>query len=184
METAALRTWGLVASASAFSVALTIAALGGCGQSERASEPPVAGAPSQAEPTIATPADEAQPVAEAAAEVAPPPVRLTSPVSRPSFVVRFTAPHPLARAQDIAAAGRVAEARRAAVAALNGQRNLRGLCFDRFTLGGAETVLAACSGVSDARTFQARWTERLNAMSGVDYAEANAVAQPEMRSAP
>lgn len=179
MNTDALRTWGLAASAAVFASALTIAALGGC--EERASTPRVE---EPANPTMAPPED-GDPVAEPAAVDGPPPPQTLAPVrARPSFVVRFEQPHPLARAQEIAARGRIAEARRAALATLNSQRNLRGLCFERFTLGGAEMVLSACEPVTNASAFETRWTRDLNAMAGVAYAEPNAVAQPEMRSAP
>lgn len=178
MNTDALRTWGLAASAAVFASALTIAALGGC---EPVREAPRVEEP--ASPTMASPDDE--PVAEPSAAEGPPPPQTLAPVrARPSFVVRFEQPHPLARAQEIAARGRIAEARRAALATLNSQRNLRGLCFERFTLGGAEMVLSACEPVTNASAFETRWTRDLNAMAGVAYAEPNAVAQPEMRSAP
>lgn len=183
MNTDALRTWGLAASAAVFASALTIAALSGCEPATR--DAPVVEEP--ATPTMAPPADNTmtdEPVAEAASDAAPPPQTLAPLRVRPSFLVRFEQPHPLALAQEIAARGRVAEARRTAVATLNGQRNLRGLCFERFTLGGAEMVLTACAPVTNAASFEARWTRDLNAMAGVAYAEPNAVAQPEMRSGP
>jgi hypothetical protein len=94
-----------------------------------------------------------------------------------SFVVRFRTPHPLARAQELEAAGRCDEARRLAQETISAQAELAGLCFDRFTLGGAEIVLASCTPVAaaDAEAFQRTWVERLAAMDGVEYAEANLV---------
>jgi len=185
MEVAALRTWGLAASAAALASALTIAALGGCEQPTATSVAPttsvaVAPATPVPEPALAT---GAEPVAEPATTETPP-AKLTATPARvtPTLLVRFEAPHPLARVQEIAAQGRVAEASRAAQATIRGRGDLRGLCFDRFTLGGTEIVLKACSAVADGQAFQRRWSTRLNAMPGVDYAEPNAIAHPDRRA--
>lgn len=185
----ALRTWGLVATAAALSSALTIVALTSCDSqiaTEPHSEPPPSAAATSAPVTTAAEAPIIAEPAEAVATPATAPQTLAAVPARarPSFVVRFVDPHPLARAQAIAASGRVAEGRRAAIAAINGQANLRGLCFDRFTVGAAEIVLAACQPVEGPDAYRARWLRRLNAMRGVEYAEANAVAQPEVRRAP
>lgn len=190
MEVTALRTWGLAASAAALASALTIAALGGCEQPNSS----VSGAPTAAAPTgvVLAPATPVAPTTGATPVVAEPattdtpPAKLTAVPTRvtPTLLVRFEAPHPLARVQDIAAQGRMAEAARAAQATIRGRGDLRGLCFDRFTLGGAEIVLKACSAVADGPAFQRRWSTRLNAMPGVDYAEPNAIAHPGVRASP
>jgi len=180
MEVEALRTWGLAASAAALASALTIAALGGCEQPASTPAAPTGVVVAPATPASATPAE---PTAEPATTDTPP-AKLTSTPTRvtPTLIVRFEAPHPLARAQEIAAQGRVAEAGRAAQATIRGRGDLRGLCFDRFTLGGAEIVLKSCSTVADGAAFQRRWSTRLNAMPGVEYAEPNAIAQPDARA--
>ncbi|MET0182054.1 MAG: hypothetical protein ABW199_04120 [Caulobacterales bacterium] len=183
MEVAALRTWGLVASAAALASALTIAALGGC-EDRTGMPPPPAETPTEAPavmPTVTPRLDE--PIAQPSASETPPqPLASPRVRVRPSFIVRFEPPHPLARAQEIAAQGRMEEAVRTANAALRSRADMRGLCFERFTLGAAEIVVAACNGVTNADVFQRRWITRLNAMRGVAYAEANAIAQPEVRA--
>lgn len=181
MQVGALRTWGLVASAAALASALTIAALGSCEDRSAGTSAPPPIASGDASPTVTPRIDE--PVAEPSAAEAPPQKLATAPVrGRPSFIVRFQDPHPLARAQQIAGEGRIEEARRAAEAGLRGRADMRGLCFERFTLGGAEIVLVSCNSVSNTDSFQRRWVGRLNAMRGVDYAEANAIARPEARA--
>lgn len=135
--------------------------------------PKIAG-PAPAAPSAETPAQEGEPLFETAgADAAPPP-------SDVSFVVRFDATHDLGRAQALAAQGRDAEARRRAEAALRSRADLRGLCFDRFTLGGAEIVLRPCAGAPSAS--QQTWLLRLRGMPGVDYADANLQAQPDART--
>lgn len=96
-----------------------------------------------------------------------------------SFVVRFAPGHPLARAQDYAEHGQMRRAEREAERVIRRDRALAGLCFDRFTLGGAEIVLMACEAPADAETFQRDWSQRLAAMRGVEYAEANVILQTE-----
>jgi hypothetical protein len=103
--------------------------------------------------------------------------------ARPSFVVHFADNHPLGRAQDLYASGRAAEAMRAAEASVRARRDLRGLCFDRFAVGG-DVVLIACGGVDDEAAFRARWLAAFDAMNGVEYADANAVGVPEAPRAP
>ncbi|MGE3143908.1 MAG: hypothetical protein AB7L65_11360, partial [Hyphomonadaceae bacterium] len=125
------------------------------------------------------------PVFESAGAADPPRVEEDGAVPPPepviSFIVRFAAPHALAAAQTQAAAGDLAAAANAARAAIRASRDLRGLCFDRFTAGGAEIVLKACTPVPRAQelAFQQRWTRRLAHMSGVEYADANYVLYPE-----
>lgn len=93
------------------------------------------------------------------------------------FVVRFEPPHPLAEAQALEAAGRCAEAAALARATVATRSDLAGLCFDRFTLGGTEIVLAACEPPHNVDLFQEAWLERLRAMDGVAYADPNATAE-------
>jgi hypothetical protein len=99
--------------------------------------------------------------------------------SSPSLLVRFRDPHPLARAQALEAAGRCPEAAQLARETLATRADLTELCFERFTVGGAEIVLAACAPPADGQAFQQAWVERLRAMDDVEYAEANVIVQPE-----
>ncbi len=176
-----MRTWGLVASASMFSAAIAIAALSGCGESAdapaRVAAPPPIEAPPQA-PIAAPP----QPVAEPAFDGAPPPGAAVAPLSaRPSFLIRFESPHPIAPAHAIAADNRMSAARSAVWAGLRARRELDGLCYKGFTLGGAEVVLEACSDVADPSAFEQRWVRRFATMRGVDYAEPNRLAAANVR---
>jgi hypothetical protein len=97
-----------------------------------------------------------------------------------SFVVRFREPHPLARAQALEAAGQCEQAQQLARETIAARADLAGLCFDRFTLGGAEIVLKACAPISpdEAEAFQRTWVERFATMDGVEYADANLVVTP------
>ena len=99
-----------------------------------------------------------------------------------SFIVRFQPSHPLAQAQNLAQRGKHTDAERAARSMIGSRPDLRGLCFDRFTLGG-EYVLRACDAVpaTQRAAFQRNWASRLSKMRGVEYAEPNYVAQPESR---
>jgi hypothetical protein len=93
------------------------------------------------------------------------------------FVVRFEPPHPLAEAQALEAAGRCAEAEELARRTITARPELAGLCFERFTLGGAETVLTTCAASADGELSQEMWLERLRAMDGVAYADPNLSAE-------
>lgn len=93
------------------------------------------------------------------------------------FVVRFEAPHPLAEAQALEAAGHCAEAEELARRTIAAQSELSGLCFDRFTLGGMEIVLVACEPPADVESFEQSWLARLRSMDGVAYADPNAAAE-------
>jgi hypothetical protein len=95
-----------------------------------------------------------------------------------SFIVRFKAPHPIARAQALDAAGRCEEAERLARETLAARADLAGLCFDRFTIGGAEIVLKSCTPLAqtDLAAFELAWVARFAAMDGVEYAEPNRLA--------
>lgn len=97
-----------------------------------------------------------------------------------SFLVRFQGAGPLAQSQALAERGHEAEARRAAEDALARQSAFRGLCFDRFTAGGAEMVLRSCAPVAASAQAQAtaEWLARLRDMSAIAYADINATADP------
>lgn len=103
--------------------------------------------------------------------------------SRPavvSFVVRFQGSGPIARAQARAARGDVERAAREVEVQLRRQRAFAGLCFDRFTAGGAEIVLRTCAPIAsqDSAAVQQTWLSRLRAMRAVAYADANVTAAP------
>jgi hypothetical protein len=103
------------------------------------------------------------------------------PAAPVGFLVRFRGNGPVARAQALAARGQVAQAERRVRAQLARQSGLRGLCFERFTVGAAEIVLRSCEAVSPRQNaaVQARWLARLNAMASVEYADANVAASTE-----
>jgi hypothetical protein len=92
------------------------------------------------------------------------------------FIVRFRGDGPIARAQAQAAAGRMAQAQRQVEAQLVRQTPFSGLCFDRFTVGGAEIVLRTCEPVAAAERayIQQMWATRLRAMRAVEYVDPNA----------
>lgn len=92
------------------------------------------------------------------------------------FIVRFRGGGPIARAQAQAARGRTQQAQRQVEAQLVRQRGFSGLCFDRFTVGGAEIVLKTCEPVaaSERARVQQSWGARLRAMRAVEYVDANA----------
>ena len=95
-----------------------------------------------------------------------------------AFLVRFRGNGPIASAQARAVRGQTEEAQRTIEAQLRRQNSFAGLCFDRFTLGAAEVVLRTCDAIaaSERAAVQARWLQRLQAMRGVAYADANAMA--------
>lgn len=92
------------------------------------------------------------------------------------FIVKFRGSGPIARAQAHAARGQVAQAQRQVEVQLQRQGAFAGLCFDRFTVGGAEIVLRTCESVaaSERTSVQQRWGARLQAMRAVEYVDANA----------
>jgi hypothetical protein len=97
------------------------------------------------------------------------------------FIVKFKPAHPLGRAQHLAAQGKLTQARANAVAALTHSASLKGLCFERFTVGGGETVLRVCPRPALAkREAAAAWfLARLRANPLIEYADRNAVADVE-----
>lgn len=100
---------------------------------------------------------------------------------RVSFIVNFSSAHALGRAQALQAAGRFDEAAKLVAATLSDDRELRGLCFEHFTLGGAEIVLSVCAPSSLEESFgtQRRWLGHLGATPGLIYVERNLVAYHE-----
>jgi hypothetical protein len=118
------------------------------------------------------PETRAQAQPQAAAEFAQAETR-AQPVG---FIVRFRGPGPIARAQARAGRGDVAQAQRQLELQLQRQRAFTGLCFDRFTIGGAETVLRTCDAVAanERPAVQQRWGARLRAMRAVEYVDVNA----------
>lgn len=97
------------------------------------------------------------------------------------FIVRFRGTGPIARAQAQAARGQLAQAQRQVTAQLQRQTAFSGLCFDRFTVGGAEMVLRTCEPVaaSERSAVQQSWSTRLRAMRAVEYVDANATVTQE-----
>jgi hypothetical protein len=124
-------------------------------------------------PTTAPPAT----VLTENAEVAP---RAPGASSEPmSYLVSFRPSHALGRAQALQNAGRYDEAQLLVAATLRDDASLRGLCFERFTVGGAEIVLDVCapSPWEERAVTQRRWLEQLGVTPGVAYVERNLVAQ-------
>ncbi|MEZ5960135.1 MAG: hypothetical protein R3C30_06855 [Hyphomonadaceae bacterium] len=97
------------------------------------------------------------------------------------FIVRFRGTGPIARAQASAARGQVAPAQRQVEVQLVRQTAFNGLCFDRFTVGGAEIVLRTCEAVaaSERAAVQQSWGARLQAMRAVEYVDANTTVTQE-----
>lgn len=169
MDANLLRNVGLTVSAAAMAGALAIAALTGRPEPAPAEAPPLVAGPITAAAPAVQPAFAPAAAAPAAAAIAP-----------VSFLVRFQGAGPLGRAQALAAQGRETDARRAVETQLNRQAALRGLCFDRFTVGGAEMVLRTCSAIAEPDRSQtsADWLARLRDMPAVAYADLNAAAAP------
>jgi hypothetical protein len=188
--------WGAAAAIGALGVAGLVALQGEPGAQNQAPNPPSAvtaplqsnagasavqtpGAPANASPITPAPQAGSAPKPDAGKSGGPP-VAIAGidddGVSNPNleFIVRFRS-GPLSEAQALFAAGDASGAEAAARRAIEARANLRGLCFARFTLGGAEIVLAHCARVPDTqkKTVSQRWDRRLNAMSDVDYADPN-----------
>jgi hypothetical protein len=101
--------------------------------------------------------------------------------SRMSYIVNFRPSHALGQAQILQNAGRYDEAEQLVVITLRDNIALRGLCFERFTVGGAEIVLNVCAPdpFEDPLVTQDRWLAHLGATMGVAYVERNLVAHHE-----
>jgi hypothetical protein len=94
------------------------------------------------------------------------------------FIVKFRGSGPIARAQGLAARGELGAAQRQVEIQLGRQTAFSGLCFDRFTVGGAEIVLRTCDVVAarERSAVQQSWVARLRAMRAVEYVDVNASA--------
>lgn len=99
------------------------------------------------------------------------------------LLVRFAPSHPLGQAAALAARGDAAAAEKAAKRALRTRPELAGLCFDDFTLGGAEIVLAPCEAAPAARAeaIGKRWARYLRGVDGVAYVDQNVILKPVER---
>lgn len=99
-----------------------------------------------------------------------------APAEQVGFIVRFRGAGPISRAQAEAARGQTALAQRQVEVQLSRQSAFHGLCFDRFTVGGAEIVLKTCESVAanERAGAQQSWAARLQAMRAVEYVDANA----------
>jgi hypothetical protein len=97
------------------------------------------------------------------------------------FIVRFRGAGPISRAQGQAARGQMAQAQRQVEIQLARQSAFAGLCFDRFTVGGAEIVLRTCEAVAanERASVQQSWGARLQAMRAVEYVDVNAPVTQE-----
>jgi hypothetical protein len=164
MEANALRTWGIAVGAAALAGALALANMneGAAPQPSSVTVPAPQSGERRAvfEPAQAGAAEAGEPV---------------------GFIVRFQGNGPLGRAQAQAGRGRLSQAQRAAEQALAAQRAFRGLCFDRFTVGGAEMVLRSCAPAPARQRAQvtAAWLARLRDMPAIAYADVNAAASAE-----
>jgi hypothetical protein len=98
----------------------------------------------------------------------------TNGTAQVEFLVSFKS-GAMADAQALAAKGETVRAEAAARTALARSKQLDGLCFQRFTLGGAETVLTPCAPQSSPAREQERWLKRLRGMNSVSYADADVV---------
>lgn len=194
MDDNQVRTYGLVGGGAALIVALGLAVLGreqqlGPGQAN----PPPAIESQTAVPTPSVAASAPIPSVETAALADAPPVAVVRPDPAPAraappqnpnleFLVRFDDRHPLSRAQALWLQGKHADAEALARSILPQRAELRGLCFVRFTLG-AEIVFALCSPVPRAQIARTsdRWERKLRAIRGVQYCDANVVADVERR---
>jgi len=146
MEVNALRTWGIAVTGALMAAALVIAF-----QPQTHAE---AQQPAMSEQLAQAPGDRAS----------------------VGFIVRFRGTGPIARAQASAARGQIAPAQRQVEIQLQRQSAFNGLCFDRFTVGGAEIVLRTCEAVaaSERAAVQQSWGARLRAMRAVEYVDVNA----------
>ena len=180
MDEKAVRLWGVIVGGGCIAAALAAATLGGPGKAPEPSADPPKVVTQTGSPVLP---DKRVEVADAS-DASPGEPTAAAPSGEPvTFLVAFSTGHPLKAAQELEAQGRHAQAVQAANAALRQHRELRGLCYDRFTLGGAEIVLRTCAPApaSERAAVQRRWSARLTSMTGVEYAEPNVVAQPERR---
>lgn len=194
MDDNQVRTLGIAGGGAALLVALALVFVG-------QDTPPIAPEAAVDAPSVATTVEPA-PSVGATAPIPPvetamtddtPPMAVVKP-SAPGasaapqnpnleFLVRFTDRHPLGRAHALAAQGREAEAEALVRTTLRQRSEFAGLCFSRFTLGGAEIVFVHCTRVPRAQVTRTsdRWIRKIRAMRGVQYADANVIADLESR---
>jgi hypothetical protein len=98
---------------------------------------------------------------------------------RVEFLVSFKQGGALGDAQALAARGELERAGAAARSALARSAGLNGLCFERFTLGGAEMVLSVCRPTASPVTEGERWLKRLRGMSNVNYADTDVIVNTQ-----
>jgi len=194
MDDNQVRTLGIAGGGAALLVALALAFVGdekSSGEPQAAVDPPavvatVSPAPSVGAtapiPSVETAMADGPP---AMAVVKPAPPKASEVPQNPNleFLVRFGAAHPLGRAHDMWAQGRRGEAEALVRTTLRQRSEFAGLCFSRFTLGGAEIVLAHCTRVARAQVTRTsdRWIRKIRAMRGVQYVDANVIADVESR---
>jgi hypothetical protein len=192
MDEKTLRIWGLAIGGGAIAVAAAIAMFSA---GPRGPDAPPAQtfisqiAPSRpAAPHIAAPHVGAPRVSSGGTSAPGPAAALAAPTTATgadaevSFIIRFKPTHPIGKAQALAARGKLDAAARMARKA-EARREIKGLCFDRFTVGGAETVMRLCVNPpsTDRDRQAARWLERLRASTYVVYADANVTVNTEKK---
>ncbi|MFZ4122413.1 MAG: hypothetical protein ACOYKM_12195 [Caulobacterales bacterium] len=131
-------------------------------------------APAQA-PTTAS-----RPVAEPATTTLAP-QRGYCPQSAAPFtiLVAFSEGHSMHRAQSQFAAGNRDQALRTAIRQVSREPALRGLCVVRFTIGGAEVVMAPVDGAQAAQGERDRLVAVLNEAEGITYAYPSIAVQAQ-----
>lgn len=193
MDDNQVRTLGLAGGGAALVVALALVFTGddkAPAQTEPAIDPPTAST------TVATPSVSATapiPSVDVASAEGPPPMAVVKPAppkasevpQNPNleFLVRFDQRHPMHRAHQLVQAGREGEAEDLVRTTLRQRTEFAGLCFSRFTLGGSEVVLAHCTRVPRAQVTRTsdRWVRKIRGMRGVQYADANVIADVDAR---
>lgn len=194
MDDNQVRTFGLAGGGAALAVALALVFAGG-DETPPATQPAVetssVGATVNPAPSVG--ATVPIPAVDAASADGPPPVAVVKPAppranevpQNPNleFLVRFSPTHPLGRAHDLWAQGRQSEAEALVRTTLRQRSEFAGLCYARFTIGGAEIVLAHCTRVPRAQVTRTsdRWIRKIRAMRGVQYADANVIADVEKK---
>jgi hypothetical protein len=138
-----------------------------------AGEAAPATAPQTAAPQSTQRSRDAGPPATTQSAPGRPPAFCPAGEDRPMILVAFERSHPMHEAQRLFADGRRQEARELAGRLLAERRELRGLCLQRFSIGGAEIHVGAPSAATVTD-----WVERLSKMDGVERAEAELIAAP------
>lgn len=192
MDDNQVRTLGLAGGGAALVVALALVFTG----DDKAQTQPAVDAPAATTTVTTTPSVSATapiPAVETAMAEGPPPIAVVKPSAPKAsavpqnpnleFLVRFDQRHPMHRAHQLVQAGREGEAEDLVRATLRQRSEFAGLCFSRFTLGGSEVVLAHCTRVPRAQVTRTsdRWLRKIRGMRGVQYADANVIADVEGR---